>query len=319
MTETPIEKYLNVIVTFYAQKSGEAVIPIEYLSILDRLMNALSAYLIYLRNMLWPHNLAPLYPLPDTPSIGTAAVGTALIALVTLAVFYLRKKQPYLLTGWLWYLGMLVPVIGLVQVGIQSHADRYTYLPMIGCSVAAVWYLHGISAKWSQGHNTLIIIAVVLVLLFAIQTRLQVLLWRNNETLFRHTLAVTSNNYVIHMTLGSELWDQGRRDEAIAEYRKAIKITPKYPDHYFFLATALLLEGRTEEAVKEYRTILELRPDFPFAHTNLGMALQKLGRNEEAIVEYREGLRLVPNDYKAKENLQLLLRKHGRNYLDFPS
>lgn len=307
-----ILSFASSIVTLYAQKSGEAVITVEKLSILYRLMNALSAYLIYLRNMVWPQNLALLYPLPDTPPIGTAAVGAVLIVLLTLAFFYQRKNLPYLLTGWFWYLGMLVPVIGLVQVGIQSHADRYTYLPMIGCSIAVVWGLHDISAKWSQGHNTLRILAPFLMLVFIIQTRQQVLVWRNNETLFRHALAVTSNNYVIHMTLGSELWNQGRRNEAIAEYRKAIKITPQYPDHYFILATALLLEGKAEEAAKEYRKTLELRPDFPFAHTNLGMALQKMGRFEEAITEYKEGLRVVPDDYKAKDNLQLLLRRQSQ-------
>jgi len=182
---------------------------------------------------------------------------------------------------------------------------------MIGCSVAVVWGLHDLFGRWRHGHNILNIVMTGVLLLFAFQTRQQVLVWRNNETLFRHTLAVTSNNYVIHMTLGSELWNQGKPEEAIAEYRKAIKITPQYADHYFILANVLLLEGKAEEAAKEYRTTLELRPDFPFAHTNLGMALQKLGRNEEAIAEYREGLRVATDDYKARENLQILLKKQN--------
>lgn len=242
---------VSCIITLFAQKSGGAVISVAGLSFFERMANALSAYLVYLGNMIWPHDLALLYPLPDRPPLATAAGGAVCIVLLSGLCLRLRKSRPYLLTGWLWYLGMLIPVIGLVQVGIQSHADRYTYLPMIGCSVAVVWGLHDLSGRWRHGHNVLKIVMAGVLLLFAFQTRQQVLVWRNNETLFRHALAVTSNNYVIHMTLGSELWNQGKPEEAIAEYRKAIKITPQYADHYFILATALLLEGRAEEAVRE--------------------------------------------------------------------
>ncbi len=303
----------SCIIAMLAQQAGGAVIAVAKLSILERLSNALSSYMLYLWQMVWPHDLALLYPLPATPTFVSAIFGAVFIILVTLAGFSLRKNRPYLLVGWLWYLGMLVPVIGLVQVGVQSHADRYTYLPMVGCCIAVVWGLHDISANRRYVYDVLKVLTAGLLIMFAVQTRQQVLVWRDSETLFRHTLEVTSENYVIHMSLGIELWKQGRWDEAIAEYRKAIAISPQYADLYFVLANALLVQGKADEAAEAFRTTLALRPDFRYAHTNLGMALQRLGRIEEATDEYREGLRLVPNDYKARENLQIILKEQNLN------
>lgn len=303
----------SCVVTVIAQQAGGAVITVGKLTIIERLSNTTASYMLYLSKTVWPHNLALLYPLPSTPQIQLAAFGAIIIILVTMGAFRLRKSRPYLLTGWLWYMVMLIPVIGLVQVGVQSHADRYTYLPMIGCSVAVVWGLHDLSAGRHYGQRFLQVLAIGMLLLFAVQSRQQVLVWRNSETLFRQALAVTEDNYVIHMNLGITLWNLGRQEEAIAEYRKAIVISPQYADLHFGLANALLVRGNAEEAVREYSTTLTLRPDYPFAHTNLGMALQKTGRIAEAVAAYREGLRLVPGDYKARENLKFLLRKQSIN------
>jgi tetratricopeptide (TPR) repeat protein len=301
----------SCLVTIFAQQTGGAVISVAKLGILARIANALSAYVLYLWQMLWPHNLAILYPLPTTPSVWLAVLGAAIIILATIAGLRLRNSQPYLLAGWLWFLGMLVPVIGLFQVGVQSHADRYTYLPMIGCSVAVVWGMCDIAPRRQSVHAVLKVLAAGLLLLLALQSRQQVLAWRDSETLFRQALAVTADNYVIHMNLGIALWKRGQQDEAIAEYRKAITICPEYADLHFFLANALLVQDKAEEAINEYRTTLGLHPDFPYTHTNLGMALQKAGRMEEAVAEYQEGLRVVPGDYKARENMNILLRKHN--------
>lgn len=295
--------------TMFVQHAGGAVMAVEKFSILERAVNVLSSYMLYLWKMVWPFNLALLYPLPDTPPVVLAIFGAIFIFLVTMAGFYLRKSQPYLLTGWLWYLGMLVPVIGLVQVGIQSHADRYTYLPMVGFSLAVVWGMQEMSEKWRHGHAFLKLLAAGVLLMFAIQTRQQVFVWRDSETLFRHTLASTSGNYAIHVNLAVVLWNQGQKDEAIAEYRKSIAIRPEYADIHFLLANALLAQGKTAEAAAEYRITLALQPEFRYAHNNLGVALQRIGHIEEAIVEYKEGLRLVPDDHKAKENLQILLKE----------
>lgn len=305
---------ISCIVTIFAQQAGGAVITVEKLSVLERMTNALSSYLLYLWKMVWPHDLALLYPLPSTPPYILASFGAVFITVVTIIGFQLQKSRPYILAGWLWYLGMLVPVIGLVQVGIQSHADRYAYLPMVGCSVVAVWGMHDISAKWRYGHQALTMLAITLLIIFAFKTRQQVFVWRDSETLFRHALSVTKDNYVIHINLGIALWKRGLQDEAIAEYRKAISISPEYPDIHFFLANAFLVQGRAAEAVEEYLMTLTLRPDFRYAHTNLGMALQRIGRIEEAIAEYKEGLRLEPNDYKARENLQILQNERSLNH-----
>jgi tetratricopeptide (TPR) repeat protein len=298
----------SCIITLSAQQSGGAVIAVEKLSALERLTNALSSYAIYLWQTLWPQDLALLYPLPPAPPLRTAAFGTVIIILVSTFAFVHRKDRPYLLTGWFWYLGMLLPVIGLVQVGVQSHADRYSYLPMVGCSIAAVWQLHEISAN-RRLRRALILLTVGTLFMLAFLTRQQTMIWHDSETLFRHAIAITDNNYVMHMNLGIALWERNEQDGAIAEYRKAISICPQYAPQHFILANALLVQGNAEEAADEYRTTLKLHPDYSYAHTNLGMALQKSGHIEEAIAEYEEGIRLLPEDYKAAENLQFLRSK----------
>lgn len=287
--------------------------PVESLSLLQRISNALSAYMLYVWKTVWPHDLAILYPLPTVPPLRLAVFGAIFIILVTIVGLRLRNRCPYLPVGWFWFLGMLVPVIGLVQVGVQSHADRYTYLPMIGFSVAVVWGMYDISFNWRHGQNVLKVFAAGLLLIFALQTREHISVWRDSVTLFRHALSVTKDNYVIHINLGIALWKRGEQEEAIAEYRKAIAIVPLYADIHYVLGNALLNQGKAEEAAEEYRTTLKLRPDFRYAHTNLGVALQRTGRIEEAIAEYKEGLRLLPEDNKAKENLENLLKQKELN------
>lgn len=299
---------ISCIVTIYVQKAGDAVIALERLSLPGRICTALSSYMLYLWQMFLPRNLAILYPLPETPPYLLAAFGAVVIILVTSVAFRQRNTKPYLLVGWLWYLGMLVPVIGLVQVGVQSHADRYTYLPLIGCFVAIVWGLHDISARWSYSTRLWGTLTAAVLLIFAFQTRQQIYTWRNSETLFRHALSVTSNNYVMHTNLGITLLDSNRQEEAIKEFRKGIAICPKYAEQHFMLGNVLLVRGEAKEAAAEYATVLGLQPGYPFVHTNLGMALQRMGRIDEAVSEYRKGLLSEPDDYKASENLRILLR-----------
>lgn len=299
---------ISCVVTIFAQQAGGAVIAVEKFSILERVANALASYLLYLWKMVWPHNMALLYPLPSAPQFATAVPAAVVIVLITAICFRLREKSPYLMVGWFWFLGMLVPVIGLVQVGVQSHADRYTYLPMVGCSIAAVWGLGDSAAIRRSFSVALMVFAVCLLLIYASLTRQQISTWRDSETLFRHALAVTSGNYVIHVNLATALWKRDQRDEAVSEYRKAIAICPEYPDLHFLLGNALLVQGNAMEAAAEYRKTLTLRPEFRYANTNLGVALQRIGLIEEAITQYREGLRLVPEDYKARDNLEMLLK-----------
>lgn len=298
---------VSCIVTLFAQQSGGAIIKTNNLNISDRLLNALTSYMSYLWELAWPHNLALFYPLPVAPSFRTAVLGTIVITSVTIISITLRKRHPYLLTGWFWYLGMLVPVIGLVQVGLQSHADRYMYLPLIGCSVVVVWGLHELSGYWRYGPWLLTLSTAGLLLMFASQTQNQLLVWHDSETLFRHSIAVTSGNYVMHVNLGIELQNHNNFADAMREFRKAIAIRPQYADPHFFLANAQLIRGNAEEAAAEYYTTLRLRPDYPHAHTNRGMALQQIGSTREAINEYRAGLNVDPDDYKARENLTYLL------------
>jgi tetratricopeptide (TPR) repeat protein len=297
----------SCIVTVCAQKWGGAVIAVVKMSMYERLVNALSSYALYLWKTIWPFDLAVLYPLPSEPPLWKAALGVMIIAVTTTAAVRLRGTRPYLLMGWLWYLGMLVPVIGLVQVGIQSHADRYTYLPMIGCYIAVAWWGYDLTSEMKKGRAALFILAVCILITCALRSRQQVYVWRDGETLFRHALSVTDNNYVMHTNLGIALWDSNRAEEAITEFRKGIAICPEYADQHFILGNALLVYGDALEAAEEYRTVLRLVPGYPHAHTNLGMALHKAGQIKEAADSFREGLKRDPDDYKARENLRIIL------------
>jgi hypothetical protein len=297
----------SCVVTVLAQKSGGAVILVRNLDVSERLVNALTSYMLYLWEFLWPSDLAILYPLPAVPNLGLAVSGLIIIILTTIFVIKQRFSKPYLMFGWLWFMGMLVPVIGLVQVGVQSHADRYTYLPLIGCSIAFVWGAYEIMQGVKYGNQVLLLLTASALILFSIKAHQQVYVWRDSETVFRHALNVTSRNYVMHTNLGIALWNNSKHDEAIAEYRKAIAILPQYADQHFILATALLVSGKSAEAAEEYLATILLQPAFPHAHTNLGIALENMGLRDEAISAYREGLRQTPDDYKASENLNRLL------------
>ncbi|MEO5718292.1 MAG: tetratricopeptide repeat protein [Chthoniobacterales bacterium] len=269
-----------------------------------RVDNALVTVWVYLRQMVWPAHLAPFYPHPKG-SLSVWLVGLCLIALlaVSLAVFSARRKHPYLLTGWLWYLGMLVPVIGLVQVGVQAHADRYTYLPQIGIYLALVWGVTAFSVSWRR--QKLIVgtaAATVIAVLMALSWR-QVDYWSSSVRLWRHTLAVTSENDVAERGLGSELLRLGHVDEAIAHNREALRIRPRDPNGMTNLANALLKKKEYPEAIELYRAVLSSRPNDSEMHRNLGKALYQSGAFGESLTQFRQALRIRPGDSDAAYSL----------------
>jgi tetratricopeptide (TPR) repeat protein len=297
------------VVTLVAQRSEGAVVARESLGYGLRLANALVAYVAYLAKAIWPTELAPLYPFPTAVPAWQWGGAQLLLAGLTAAAFRLRRRAPCLLAGWLWYLGTLVPVIGLVQVGQQAMADRYAYLPFIGLFGAVA----GGVAELVRGrrHRQLLAGAILAgaLLLLALQTRHQLFFWRDTETLVRHTLAVTRDNFVMHHNLGNELERQGRFAEALAEQAAAAALRPGNAESRFFLANALYAVERYEDAVREYRIALKLKPEYPAAHNNLGAALHRLGRRDEALSHYAEALRLDPADAKARHNLEELQRE----------
>jgi tetratricopeptide (TPR) repeat protein len=281
------------VVTFFVQREGGAVIPVEKVTPVYRLVNAVLSYWRYVGKMLWPDDLAVLYPFPRTTSWLTAATAAAGLAAVTVSFLLQARKRPYLTVGWLWYLGMLVPVIGLVQVGSQSYADRYTYLPTIGLLVALVWFAAGLVVP-SRPRQTLaaVVLALVLAALSAATAR-QVAVWKDMRTLFNHAVAVTRDNPVAVERLGGTLLEAGEVGPAIERFSEAVRLAPNYFEAHNNLGSALGMTGRNEEAVVHFRAALRGMKTADIHH-NLAYTLAKLGRTEEAIAEYQAALQLDP-------------------------
>jgi len=293
---------ISSIVTFLAQRG--AIGWTEQLPVSSRISNALIAYVVYIRQMFRPARLAVFYPHPEN-RLPVWEISLALIVLVgiTAAAFVFRKRAPYLMTGWLWYLGMLVPVIGLVQVGWQGHADRYTYLPQIGLYIAVTWAVTDLTRSWRL--QRIALSAAVLVVVGALSWRswLQTSYWRDSETLFTHALAVTSNNDVALNNLGIIFLDKGQLDDAISKLQAAIDLRPENAPAHDNLAKALLKKGQVAEAMVHYRKFLELEPANVEARNTLGTALIQQGHVREAIDQWQEVLALQPENGNAASNL----------------
>lgn len=298
-------------VTIWAQ--GETISLSGHVALPWRLANAVAAYADYLGQFFFPVNLAALYPHPgDGLAIWKIAASAALLTVITGAVVVLRRRAPYLPVGWFWYVGMLVPVIGLVQVGRQAMADRYTYLPQIGLCVALAWGAKQLadSRVWLRpacGAAGAVVIAV-----FAACAWHQTAYWRNSESLWTHTIECTWQNPTAHYNLGIVRAGQRRIDEAIAEYEKAVNAAPDYAEARFNMAVLLNHQGRTDEAIEQYRRVLEIEPDASDAHLNLGVLLAARGEADEAIRHYREVLRIMPASADAENNLANVLTRQGR-------
>jgi len=289
-------------VTFLAQRG--ALGWTEQLPMLSRIHNAVVTYVIYMRQMFWPANLSVFYPHPENrlPSweIGLAVT---LLVCITTAAFVMRKHAPYLITGWLWYLGMLVPVIGLVQVGWQGHADRYTYLPQIGLYIAATWAVADLTASWL--HQRIILGPAALLIIGALSWSawVQTSHWRDSETLFTHALAVTGKNDVAENNLGIVFLQKGELDEAISKLQAAIDLRPENGPAHNNLAKALLQKGRLAEAMVHYHKFLEIEPQNVKARNILGTALIQRGHVREAVEQWQDALAIEPEDGNAASNL----------------
>ena len=308
------------IVTFALQKRATGSIP--PLPFLWRAENAVMSYVIYGWKTLWPTRLAVFYPHPnDTLATWQVVFAIALLLAITCAAIVCRDKRPYLLTGWSWYLVMLVPVIGLVQVGEQGHADRYTYLPSIGLFLIAVWVAGDVAAVGQARllRNTAIAGAVVVVAALAGAAFTQTSHWRNSETLWTHALDVTTDNDVAHNNLGYLCVGRGELDKAMSHYEAASKIRSGKLNPHYNLATAfiemnlgdiLARKGQPDEAMVHFEQAIKLQPDYAEAYYNRGNVLYTRGRNDEAIADFERALQIQPNDANAHTALgNALLRK----------
>ena len=300
----------SMVVTYLAQSYAGTRAFVEA-SFLLRLSNALAAYGKYLFLTVWPSGLAVNYPLsPEgVPVWQVAAAGVLLLAITAIAIREARKR-PYLITGWLWFLGTLVPLIGLVQIGGgRAMADRYYYIPSIGLFVAIVFGFADLAIGWRIGRVTIAAVSAIALLILSSLTVLQVSRWRDSITLFKWTLSVTSNNALIHNQLGVILNRQGKHDEAIAHFTEALRIKPDYFHALANMGWALGQQGKAAEAISFLQRALAVRPDSADTHRQLGQILARQGKNDDAL---REFVKANPNDFDIRVRLGETLTRQGK-------
>lgn len=290
-------------VTYVAQRSGEAVVPFDKLPLGPRVSNALTSYANYITKMLWPDDLAPFYPHARRIVPAWALGGALLVLIVTYLVIREARRRPYLPVGWFWYLGTLVPVIGLVQVGEQARADRYTYVPLIGLFIMLAWGIVDLSARWSHRKTVLGVSAAIVIFLLTVCTWVQAGYWRDSITLFEHAVRVVPNNYLALNNLGAAYADAGRYEKTIEVCSRAVEIMPNYANAYYLLGKGHDVLGRNEEAIKNYKQAISYDRDFVLAHKDLAMVYGKAGRFDEAADAWKGLLRLQPDNGKAHYNL----------------
>ena len=286
----------------------EAVITVGNIPVSERVANAVVSYAAYLWQTVWPVDMAVLYPHPGG-NIGvwelTLALGT--LGAVSAGAIVWRKSEPWLLMGWLWYLGMLVPVIGVVQTGVLARADRYTYLPMIGVYVAGTWAVADRAERRRNYRMILAGVAAAALCVLMVLAWNQASYWHDSETLWSHTLAVTRGNYIAHNERGTERLDQGRTEEAVEDFRESLRINPIQAVLHYDMGSVLAQTGHNNEAIEEYREALRLEPGMASANVNLGNALMQAGKIDEAIAEYREALISEPTLANAHASLGMAL------------
>ncbi|MGZ6193407.1 MAG: tetratricopeptide repeat protein [Syntrophales bacterium] len=289
-------------VTVYAQH--RIVKPMELYPLGLRVANALISYVSYIGKMLWPLKLSIFYPYVGVALLSWQAI-SAMLALIATTYLTVRvaRRLPYLVVGWFWYLGTLIPVIGLVQVGLQSMADRYTYVPLIGVFIMIAWGVPELANRWRYGKFAIAPVALGILFACIIMTYVQIGFWRNNIILYEHAIKVTSENAWAQNNLGYALALQGKREEAIARFQKAISINNPADAHYN-LGIMLASQGKLDDAIYQFRESIRISPDYAKAHNNLGNALLYQGKLDEAIANYQEALRLNPDYAMAQENLR---------------
>ena len=239
-------------------------------------------------------------------------MGVILLAAICIGFFMLRRKLPYLLIGWLWYLGMLAPVIGLVQVARHARADRYTYLPLIGVFILLVWGLGAAFPAWRHRRRVFGVAAAIVIAALTVGAVKQTSYWHNSESLWTHALACTTGNYVAHNNLGLVLVTQGRTEEALRQYQRAVEINPSFVEAHENLGVLLAQEDQTAEATRHFRKAIELQPDCSDAYNGLGNILANQGHVAEAINHYRKAVEIKPDFAAAHYNLGNALASQGR-------
>jgi tetratricopeptide (TPR) repeat protein len=299
-------------VAYLAQGSGKAVVSLSIIPLGLRIQNAIVSYVIYLAKAFWPAGLTMFYPYP--PRIPAWQVAAALILLGSVSVLAVRliRGYPYLAAGWFWYLGTLVPVIGLVQIGSQARADRYTYIPLTGISIMLAWGTADLLKRFPRAKLAVGLAAAAVCAALSMATWAQARTWANSEALFQHALRVNGSNYIASINLAAYYVTQGRTEEALSESLRAVRLRPDAVDAHTNLAAAYGNLKRHAEAEKEYRAALRLQPDNAMAHSWLAMELDAQGKRAEAMEQAEAAVRLSPDSADAQHNLGLVLGTAGR-------
>jgi len=306
---------VSSVLTLVAQTRGGVVRSLEELSPALRATNALVSFVRYAVKLLLPVTQAFYYPYPKELPLAQAAGAGVVLVVVTVAFWRLRRTRPYALVGWLWFLGTLVPVIGLVQVATQAVADRYSYIPSVGLFIVVVWGLADLARRWPRGRIILGVAAGVALFALGAKAADQTRYWRDGVTLFSRDIQVVKENPMGYRNLGVELCDRGRYAEAIPMFREVLKTYPHDAVSLFDIASACEKTGDLQEALRSYRESLQSDPNRADAHYNLGGVLKRLGRPQEAVVEFEAAIRLKPEFAAAYNNLGNALSQLGRDSL----
>lgn len=302
----------SCVVTFLAQATSGAVAALDQIPLALRIENMFVSYALYLGKTIWPVHLAVPYPLPDAYPVGSVLLPIAAILLVSILVLFYRRKFPFLGVGWIWFLGMLVPVIGLIQVGTQAMADRYTYLPAIGLFLMFVWGGSEWLVKLHAPRFVVVLMVTAVIVACSARTRNQLSYWQNTETLFRHSLEVTTNNAVAYENLANNLADQGRYAEAVDDFQSALEINPHNGSVHNDLGTTLMMRGKLNEAEFHFRQAVQWNHADANAWMNLGVASALRGDYTNAVTYYEQSLTLAPGKPEAHNNLAYALAKLNR-------
>ena len=300
----------SCVITLFAQK--HAILPFERYPLNARLVEAVLSCKTYLVQMVYPVNLAAFYPIPTHVPFYEKGFSALFLAAISGLAWAKCRTQPWLLVGWLWYLIMLLPVLGIVQVGAQAHADRYTYLPQIGLYIAVTWLAAELSAKWRVKAAAIGSLMAAVVGILMVCAWKQTGYWKNSQTLWKHALACTGDNSLAYVNLGHELYRTGRLQEAIALYHKALQAEPDNAVFHNNLANALRRSGKLDDAIVEYEKAVQCNPRFADAQFNLGKALYLESKQGEAIARFQTALQIDPNFLLARINLGNALLQAGR-------
>ena len=304
---------ISSIITYTVQQSAGAMNLLENFSVKLRIENAAVAYVRYIGKIFYPRSLAILYPHPlESLPAWQPIIALVILVVISGVIIFLARRARFLLVGWLWYVGTLIPVIGMVQVGNQAMADRYTYLPSIGIFIIVAWAGAELMKKYDFSKIVFAVFFAVIPVILVVCTRTQVKYWKNSLTLYEHALAVTKNNYIVHNNYAKALVQNGRDAEAVTHFKNAIEINPRYFRAHNGLGNIYLKQGKIEAALDHFNKALEISPDYYKALNNMAIVLKQQGKTKLALEKWKQALEVKPDYANAHHSLGLLMAETGK-------